>query len=89
MSNIFWTGYSSGNRHQVITQIKEIVGSYGDIVDFKLFSDISIAIKIEIQEYSIDTMYDKLSEFMLLDEYTKLNSNSKKERVIYLNITFA
>lgn len=88
MSNIFWTGYSSGDRHHIITRTKETVADYGDIVDFKLFSDISIVITIEIQERNIEALYNGLKEYMLLDEYSILNLQPDKERVIYLNITF-
>lgn len=89
MRSIFWTGYTSGDRHQVITWTKETVAGFGDIVDFKLFSDISIVITIEIQERNIDTLYNELKGHMLLDVFGPLSSNSDKERVIYLHITFA
>lgn len=88
MSSIFWTGYSSGDRHHIITRARETVANYGDIVDFKLFSDISIVITIEIPERNIDVLYNELKAYMLLDEYGVLNPKSDKERVIYLNITF-
>ena len=88
MSNIFWTGYSRGERHHIIARVRETVAGYGDIVDFKFFSDISIVITIEVKERSIDTLYDDLKEQMVLDEFPRLNSESDQERVIYLNITF-
>lgn len=89
MSSIFWTGYSGGDRHHIITSIKETVAGYGDIVDFKLYSDISIVIMVEIQERNIDALYNQLSGFIQLDKHCMVNSNSEKERVVYLNITFA
>ena len=89
MSNIFWTAYSSGDRFFTINTTQDVVAAYGDIVDFKLYSDISIVFTIEIQERKIDALYNKLKEHLLLDDYSMLNSKSGKERVIYLNVSFA
>ena len=89
MGTIFWTGYSSGDRHYTITKARETVAKYGDIVEFKFFSDISIVITIEIRERSVDTLYNELKAHMLLDVFDRLNSRSDKERTIFLNITFA
>ncbi|HSF45459.1 MAG TPA: hypothetical protein VLA58_05590 [Chitinophagaceae bacterium] len=88
MNNIFWNGYSSSERHYTITKVREVVSSYGDIVDFKFFSDISMVIMIEIKECYIDKLNDELKRHLLLDEFDSLQSKSESERVIYLNLTF-
>lgn len=88
MGNIFWMGYSNAGRHHSIMRVREIVASYGDIVDFKLFSDISVVMTLEIQERNVDDLFSKLTEEIKLDEYDRLNSTSNNERVIYLNLTF-
>lgn len=88
MRSIFWTAYSSGDRHYVINTIKESVVGYGDIVDFNFFSDISIVLTIEIADCNINGLYKQLKQHMQLDDYDLLNSLSKKERIIFLNITF-
>ena len=56
MENIFWTGYSNDERHAAINKIKCVVSKYGDVVDFKLFSDISLNMKIEIDESKINKL---------------------------------
>jgi len=88
MENIFWTGYSSDERHSAINTIQGIVSKYADVVDFKFFSDISLSMKIEIEEFKIDKLYDELSHNLGMDKFEYLNSIAKKERTIYLNITF-
>ncbi len=88
MENIFWTGYSNEERHSTINEIKSIISKYGDVVDFKLFSDISLNIKIEIAELKIDKLYDALSIKIGIDKFEYLNSDSNQERIVYLNITF-
>lgn len=88
MKNIFWTGYCSGERHSAINVITNIVGKYGDIVDFKLFSDISLTMMIEIEELKINNLYDELADKIMMDTFEYMNTLSTRERIIYLNITF-
>lgn len=88
MENIFWTGYSNKERYASITTIKTIVATHGDIVDFKLFSDISLTMTIEVKEINVDKLYNELADTIGMDKFDYLHSTSKKERTIYLNITF-
>ena len=89
MEHIFWTGFSNDERHAAITQIQQIVSTYGDIIDVHLFSDISLSMTIEIEEFKIDKLYDELTGEINMQKWESLTSNSKKERTVYLNITFA
>ncbi len=89
MKNIFWTGFSDDERHIAINKIQNTVSKYGDIVDFHLFSDISLSMAIEIEELKIDKLYEALSKVIGLEQAESLNSTSTKERKLYLNITFA
>ncbi len=70
MKNIFWTGFSDDERHIAINKIQNTVSKYGDIVDFHLFSDISLSMAIEIEELKIENqeLKDKLT---LLEEKIK------------------
>ena len=88
MENIFWTGYSNDERHASINTIENVVSKYGDIVDFKFFSDISLTMAIEIEEFKIDTLYNELANTIRMDKFENLNTVSKKERKVYLNVTF-
>jgi len=88
MDNIFWTGYSKDERHSSMGTIKKVIAKYGDIVDFKLFSDISLTMVIEIEEFKIDKLYEELADNIGIDKFEYLNSISKKERTVYLNVTF-
>jgi hypothetical protein len=88
MENIFWTGYSNDERHASINTIKTVVATHGDIVDFKLFSNISLTMTIEVEEINIDQLYNELADTIGMDKFDYLHSTSKKERTIYLNITF-
>lgn len=88
MDNIFWTGYSNDERHSSMSTIKRVVAKYGDIVDFKLFSDISLTMAIEIEEFKIDKLYNELADNIGIDKFEYLNSISKMERTVYLNVTF-
>lgn len=88
MKNIFWTGFSNDERHSAINKIQSVVSKYGDIVDVHLFSDISLCMTIEIEEFKIDKLYDGLAQIIGVQKPEYLNSISLMERTIYLNITF-
>ena len=89
MENIFWIGFSNDERHSVISNISRVISKFGDVVDVHLFSDISLSMTIEIEELKTDKLYDELSQIIGLQKFKYLNSNSKKERTVYLNITFS
>ncbi len=89
MENIFWTGFSDDERHCAIDKIQSVVSKYGDVADVHRFSDISLSMTIEIEEFKIDELYDELTKIIGVQKPKYLNSISKKERTIYLNITFS
>jgi hypothetical protein len=88
MENIFWSGFTNKERHAAIDEINRVISRHGDVVDIHLFSDISMSMTIEIEELKIDRLYEALSQPIGLEKFNPLNSNSKRERKIYLNITF-
>ncbi len=89
MENIFWTGFSDDERHSAINKIQSVISKYGDVVDVHLFSDISLSMTVEIEEFKIDKLYDELTKIIGVQKPEYLNSISKKERKVYINITFA
>lgn len=89
MESLFWTAYSSDDRHAAINSIKDVISKYGDLVNAQFFSDLSLSMTIEIEELKIDTLYDALNQVIAVQRQEYLKSISKKERTVYLNITFA
>lgn len=89
MENLFWTGYSNDERMVAIRAIESIVNTYGFIIDFKQFSDISISITIEVAEANIDILYAELKKHLKLDDFEAIHASSDTERTVYLNVTFA
>jgi hypothetical protein len=85
---IYWKGYCSKDRNEAIYEIENLVNRYGSITDFHMFTDIEINIKIEIEEQNIYNLYAELASYIALDSYEDLNSKSRNERSILLNITF-
>lgn len=89
MENIFWTGFSDDERHSAINEIQSVISKYGDLVDVHFFSDISLTMTIEIEEFKIDKLYDELTKIIGVQKPEYLNSISNRERTVYINITFA
>ena len=88
MNTDFWTAYSNDERHTAIDKIQSVVSKYGDIIEFKFFSDISITLIIEIIESKIGKLNDELRNVIAIDKYNHYDSTSQNERTIYLNISF-
>ncbi|MBD0825224.1 hypothetical protein [Aestuariibaculum marinum] len=86
---IFWKGYCNESKFIALDKINRIINNYGDIVDIKQFSDISITLKVELEELQIDRLYSDLKDYIKLDEFENMNSKSTRERTIFINISFA
>lgn len=89
MKHIFWTAYTGKKGSIAIFDLQSIISKYGSIVNLKKISDISLSVVIKIEENKITTLYAELLHYTMLDTFLPLESNSKKERVIFLKITFA
>ncbi|MCK0114413.1 hypothetical protein [Gelidibacter sp. F63206] len=86
---IFWKGYSKESKYTALDKINEIINNSGDVVDVKQFSDISISLKIELEEQKIEKLYSDLQNYIEMDELDNLESSSIRERIIFLNISFS
>jgi hypothetical protein len=85
MQNIFWTAYTDIDRHAAINQIQAVVAQFGDLIDIRLFSDISLTMTIEIEECKIDRLYEAIEMIIGIDKSDLVNSNSTKE---YLKLVY-
>jgi len=83
-----WKGFSNKDRNAVINEIENIINRYGFITDFHMFTDMEICIKIETEEQNLYPLYSDLKNQITLNDYIDINSKSKKEHTIFLNITF-
>ena len=86
-----WELFSNDNRNEEIEAVKNAISNSGGcIMNFNMFSDLALTLIIEIEENKIQTMHRALSlvanilEFELYD----LNIESKKEWLIFTNISF-
>lgn len=89
MDHIFWRAYSHGERLGTIQQIRESVGVIAEIIDFSMFSDLSLAISIEVQMSRVGALYTKLQDIVTMDVFEWEETVSEKECIIFLNITFS
>jgi len=85
---IFWEGFCSNDRIIAMSEIEKIISTYGFILDFKQFSDISIAITIELEEANIQKLYFGLKNYLRLNDFETADSVSRKERTVFLHVTF-
>ena len=59
-------------------------------MNFQLFSDLAMALRVEIEEMNIAKLYDSLvDEFHLpVIDTTEFNSTSNKEWIVFINLSF-
>lgn len=87
MNRFFLTAYCSCDRTAGITELERIVGKHGFLLDFKIFSDISISMIIEIEEGKVGDLYTALNEFVSLQDF-EAPGPSLRECLVFLNVTF-
>ena len=88
MGRIYWTGICNKERNEAIGAISTIINRHGFFTDFKLFSDVSLSMVVEVEERNVDALYAELGNYLALEDFPAVTSTSAKERVILLNITF-
>ena len=88
MKRYYWNGISKDERIKSISEITTIVDRFATIINFQRFSDISLSLVIEIEEYKLNELYKKLAEVMFIEGFDQTQSESTAECIILFNITF-
>ncbi|MBD0257635.1 MAG: hypothetical protein ICV83_18130 [Cytophagales bacterium] len=88
MGKLYWTGICGQERNGAITQISSIINRYGCFTDFRLFSDVSLSMVIEVEERKVDALYAELGSYLALEDFPPIHSSSARERVILFHVTF-
>lgn len=86
-----WQAFSNQDRNSVLDAVKEAISaSDGCILHFNMFSDLGISLCIEIEENKIIALHQSLGLLLNVSklEPTELNPESKKERLVFMNISF-
>jgi hypothetical protein len=88
MEMLFWSGVTNEERHPFIERIQCVISKYGDIVDFKMFSDLSLAIKLEVPGSKINDLYCELNKNLSMEAFVPLNQTPDVEKTVFLNVDF-
>lgn len=83
-----WKGFCNKDRNIAIYEISNVINQHGFINDFHMYSDMEMSIMIEIEAQKIAYLYQDLKTCLDLNEFEWLNSKSKNDQIIFLNITF-
>jgi len=70
-------------------RLKSSVSRFGDIIEFKMFSDISISLVIEISENKMERLYLDLKTYLSIDDFKFENTQNMLEVTVYLNLSFS
>ncbi|MDG2450910.1 MAG: hypothetical protein P8M34_14775 [Saprospiraceae bacterium] len=92
MNKLNWEAISNGDRNQTINKIKEmLLTSNGSLLNFTMFSDLAINFTVEIEEYYIMKLHNKLSRVLSVSDFDSedFDSNSDSGWKVYLHISFS
>jgi hypothetical protein len=89
MKKYYLSGISSDECNKGISEIASIVDKYATILNFKRFSDISLSLIIEIEEYKLLDLLNALQTIVFIADPQINPSESTSECLVFLNITFA
>lgn len=89
---ISWNAISLNERHKDIDALKRTISlNGGDLMDFNLFSDLGMGMRIEVEERNIERLFVALQSVLVLTEGLpeELNPTAEKEWVVNMHVTFA
>jgi hypothetical protein len=84
----YLSGISNDDRIKAMSEITEIVDRYATILNFQRFSDVSLSMVLEIEEFQIKDLQANLKKIMSIDDLVSNPSDSKTDCLVLLNITF-
>ena len=84
--HFYLTAICQSNRTECISKIEECIQKHASIIDFNLFSDVSLALIIEIKGKDIPIVIHELKHVLTIDENAEPIENCNYQ--LYLNITF-
>lgn len=88
MKRYYWCGISNDERKKAIREITSIVDRYATILNFQRFSDISLSLLLEVEKRRLNDLQTSLRNIMSLEGTDTIFTNSKKDCIVFLNITF-
>ncbi len=89
---LHWEIYSNENRVSSIEEIKSIIArNDGSIMNFNMFSDLALTLSVEIEEKNIEKLHNAFTSRFNTSEFEvqNINNESRKEWMIYMNISFS
>jgi len=89
MKKFYWSAYSNKPSVSNISEIQDIINNYGYIIDFKRYSDLTLALIVEVDECKIEKLYMDLRNHLTLSDWEILQNPSESECILFLNITFS
>lgn len=88
MKRYYWKAYAPGTRSQAITLIERTISRHGFLVDFKMFSDISLSMFVEIEKGKIEPLALELGQLISLEGDYPPASDAIVECSLLINVTF-
>ncbi len=87
LPHCYLTAVCNSDRYSAIPKIESIIQHYGTLLDFNLFSDISLSMLVEVPGDKVAIAISELSSILLFQE--EPNAFEEENYYLYLNVSFA
>ena len=91
MKKLNWNAFSDKPRLEVIDQVKDALSKNGGcIMNFNMFSDLALALSVEVEEDQIIKLHSALGSILKVSDldWKQTIGNSKREWMVFINISF-
>lgn len=83
-----WAAFCSLERNEAINLIKSIADTYGFITDYKMYSDLSLMLQIELPVTKVSAMFEALKAHMTVEmDESSDDLNTNGDTIVFLNVT--
>jgi hypothetical protein len=86
---LMWALTVHGPRAGEIQRVRETVDRSAILLDFRLYSDVSLVLQVEAAENRLGDLWDGLSRLGALTADRPPGSALTRDRLLVLNVTFA
>jgi hypothetical protein len=88
MKRHYWTGLCREERVKALPEITRILDQYAIILNFQLFSDVSMSLVLELEGCNLSPLFLGLSNIMSVELGETVFTHSKADHILLMNITF-
>ena len=89
MKRHYWTAICTEERLKAMADLTRIIDQYATILNFQRFSDVSLSLVLELEANKVSELQIALRQVLLLEGEDVAPTNTTKDCLVLMNVTFA